>query len=653
MANLRVVISALNKASGDLAKVKGDIKDVGDAGKDAKGGVTGFADGIGSILGKAALVAGSVAAVATALREVYDLAKEGAELEYARTRFDNLAASIGTVSDALLSDLKDATGGMMSDAELVAGAADFMALGLAKSHDEVVRLTDVAGALGMNMNQLVLTLTNQTTMRFDALGVSVDGFQEKVKALEAAGLSANDAFKEAFLQQAEEQILKVGSAADSSIGAFQRMEAAQANYFNGLKQDLVEAGTWWAQFWEGVYNAKITERAYEALINQADALGIDTRALRLAVEGQAAFTKEVRKGVFVQDDSVKATAAGIAANQAAVDAMGEQVKYQTEMNIMRSRGTNANYDYSASEKVVAESIAYVRSELQQQADNITTLDTNYKGIINLGYKYTDILGEIEDNQVKIRELQANGSKESLAEADALIAKNEELKGSMTDLANQVTLDMFQATIAIGGVTEAELAAYMQMAIDMGLMSEEGAQAAITAYNNAIETINGYEIDEKTGNVSIDAVAAFVTLDLLQQYQLLDKEQRVFVKTYYGTSGGYDPYENYTGPGTAVGGSVNAGNPYTWQEYGYRGEVFVPSADGFVLSRADAERALARALYGGGSAISPEEIGKAVAQAMSGITSSKKGGNVYNLTMPTSSNPADVRTAFELMEAWGA
>ena len=52
-----------------------------------------------------------------------------------------------------------------------------------------------------------------------------------------------------------------------------------------------------------------------------------------------------------------------------------------------------------------------------------------------------------------------------------------------------------------------------------------------------------------------------------------------------------------------------------------------------------------------SAIDPDRIGKAVAQAMSGVTSNKKGGNVYNLTMPTSNNPADVRTAFELMEAW--
>ena len=133
-----------------------------------------------------------------------------------------------------------------------------------------------------------------------------------------------------------------------------------------------------------------------------------------------------------------------------------------------------------------------------------------------------------------------------------------------------------------------------MAIDMGLMSEEGAQAAITAYSNAVETINGYEIDEKTGNVSIDAVAAFVTLDLLQAYALKDKEARAIFKVQYeyGVPGDWQDEHDIGGPGTAVGGPVTAGAQYKWQEYGYRGEVFVPSADGFVLSRADAERALA-------------------------------------------------------------
>jgi len=70
--------------------------------------------------------------------------------------------------------------------------------------------------------------------------VSVDGFKEKVKALEDAGLSANDAFKEAFLQQAEEQVRKVGNAADSSIGGFMRLEAAVKNLGDQLKMGIAK-----------------------------------------------------------------------------------------------------------------------------------------------------------------------------------------------------------------------------------------------------------------------------------------------------------------------------------------------------------------------------------------------------------------------------
>lgn len=642
MANLQIVISALNKASGDLSKIKGDIKGVGDAGKDAKGGVNGFADGIGSVLSKAALAAGAIAAVGVAIKQVYDTAKEGAALEYARSRFDNLAESIGTVSDALLEDLRDATGGMMSDAELVAGAADFMALGLAKSHDEVVRLTSVAGALGMNMNQLVLTLTNQTTMRFDALGVSVDGFDAKVKALEASGLSANEAFTEAFLQQAEAQIAKVGNKAESSAGQIQIMESAFKNLGDAIKLTMADAMDGLApamtslanhmtenvrvgQQWEDVTNqlkeAKdsdlITGKEYNAMMRD---LGVHsgmgaatTEQLEKAMRYLAIATGE---GLDNTQDWAEANyegAEGMAAAQAAAGGLKQEVETLTEAQL----------------------------KMIEAHKGITSLESNYKGIIDLAYKYTDMLKDITE-QEEIMAKEPIGS-EKYEEAKG---KVEALKGSMADLANRVTLDMFQATIAIGGVTAAELSAYMQMAVDMGVMSKEGAQAAIDAYGKAIETINGYKIDEKTGNVSVDAVSAFATLDLLQQYSLLDKEQRVFVTTYYGTSHGYDPYND-----RAVGGAVTGGNPYVWQEYGYRGELFIPSVDGFVLSRADAERALARALYGGESAIDPEAIGKAVAKALSGITGNKQGGNVYNLTMPTSSNPADVRTAFELMEAW--
>jgi 2-polyprenyl-6-methoxyphenol hydroxylase-like FAD-dependent oxidoreductase len=58
--------------------------------------------------------------VAQALKQAYDTAKEGASLLYAEERFDSLAKSIGTTADVLMKDLRDATHGMVSDAELMA-----------------------------------------------------------------------------------------------------------------------------------------------------------------------------------------------------------------------------------------------------------------------------------------------------------------------------------------------------------------------------------------------------------------------------------------------------------------------------------------------------------------------------------------------------
>jgi hypothetical protein len=58
----------------------------------------------------------------------------------------------------------------------------------------------------------------------------------------------------------------------------------------------------------------------------------------------------------------------------------------------------------------------------------------------------------------------------------------------------------------------------------------------------------------------------------------------------------------------AGGTVSGANPYLWQEYGYRGEVFIPGQNGYVLSRADAKRIVSEAANEGGG----------------------KGGNTYNI-----------------------
>lgn len=224
----------LKKAKGGLEEFKGKAQSVAKPVNDIKSIIANYAVPIGA-------ATAAFGALAAATKQAWDAGKIGADLLYMQGKFDRLTASIGGTSDALLKDLRAATRGMVSDAQLVQSAGDFMALGLAKSRDEVVRLTTVAGALGMDMNQLVLTLTNQTTMRFDALGVSVDGFDAKVAALKKTGMDANAAFKEAFLQQAEEQLAKVGNKADTGAGAIARMDASVENLKNNLRKGLAPA----------------------------------------------------------------------------------------------------------------------------------------------------------------------------------------------------------------------------------------------------------------------------------------------------------------------------------------------------------------------------------------------------------------------------
>jgi uncharacterized protein YoxC len=516
-ARLRIVIDALNKAGDDLGKLKKDLQGVDkEAGKAEKS--TGkFGGGLQSMMGKVAIATAAVAAVSAALKQVYQTAREGADLLYVEDRFNNLTAVIGTTSDALMNDLRVATRGLKSDAELMQGAMDFMSLGLAKSHDEVVRLTSVAGALGMNMNQLVLTLTNRTTMRFDALGVSVDGFDDKVKALEASGLSAEEAFGEAFLQQAEEQIEKVGHAADSTKGSFDRLEAGIKTSMDNIKKDTAKAVEpiigWLADLTEGNNSFKEVKRQVDELY-------------------------ESHQITNTQWDELQRLLYNTAGGQ-------EQVQHFLELfpgAADRSAQAAANYyDYVILADEANEGLVDSTSRLEG-----ITLDAALAM-----QSYTEkLLFKMASEGL--------GSDEALALAEAmgLVDENTMFAASQMDLLRQ--------------------------RYDDGLISAEQYKDAVVALGGEIE-----KLQDKT-----------ITIDVklndphnIKGWKLTDQKATYTVRTVRTET---------TGAQRPTGGPVSANNPYLWQEYGYRGEVLVPSQNGYVLSRADAERIVAAGANRGGS-----------------------------------------------------
>ena len=605
MANLQIVISALNKASGDLNKVKQDITGVKDAGEKGGTAVEGFGDRLSGLIGKAALVTGAVVAVSAAMKEVYETAREGAELDYARDKFDALAESIGSTSTALLVDLRDATSGLVSDAELIEGAGQMMALGLAKTHDEAVRLATVAGELGMNMNQLVLTLTNQTTMRFDTLGVSVAGFDEKLQALKDTGMDVQDAFTEAFLQQAEEQIGKVGSVADSAVGSFKLLEAGIKNIGDAAKANLLDTLEPALEGIAGYFSEQGTiaqaDLAFENLVESMDAALIPSTALR--------------------QEFYKLTGPNGVLDPSKMDEFNALLEYYSGQVEIAKGGTqnwaDANYESAAGMAAAQAAAESGAPAIQSVADATNNADAAMRAYSK------SLLFKIASEG-----LSEEGAL-ALARAMGLVDQN--------TVAATEQVNFYQDLLAAGVITQRQ---YNLLVADLA--------------DNIENLPEGKNLEVTTNSEEVLAVLAEI-----EMRKFKPKSLTVNVDLDTSAVDGYRPPTKYgtitylpsQGMNQAVGGPVTAGQQYNWQEYGYRGEVFVPSADGFVLSRADAERALAKALYGGGSAVDPEAIGKAVAQALSGIVSRKNGGNVYNLTMPTSNNPADVRTAFELMEAW--
>lgn len=325
------------------------------------------------------LAIGAAGQFVEAAKKIYAVGRAGAELEYAQKKFDRLTASIGTTTEALMVDLREATRGTMSDAELMASAGDMMSLGLAKTHDQTVRLAKVTAGLGMDMNQLVLTLANQTTMRFDQLGVSIDGFDARLQKLKASGMDANAAFTEAFLQQAEIQLDKVGNSADESIGKFRRFEAATKNLADQMKKNATPAvaafaGAMASLLEQGAQNAAFDEATRG--MNQIEKAAFMAQGALLGLSDQEKATRDAfQKNRAAAEEMAAGLKNGLipAVTNASVASEGMELRFSAAGQAARSAAWSAA-DMAAS----AQQLAAAEQNLKVAQEQLATAQERWK-----------------------------------------------------------------------------------------------------------------------------------------------------------------------------------------------------------------------------------------------------------------------------------
>jgi hypothetical protein len=233
-----MAVTAQNKASDVLAKVKKDISGLDDAAGKASGGL--------GAMGKALGVAGIVAFGAKIAQVTSEIAQLGAQSLALKSSFDQVQGGAANAT-AILESLRSASRGMISDYDLMLSANKAALLGVADTAEEMSGLLQIAATRGRAMgisstqafNDIVTGLGRMSPLILDNLGITVDLEATTAKYAATLGKSA------AALTDAERKQALVNAVMESSASL---MEGANASAQNLAGSGFAQLNTAWGNF---------------------------------------------------------------------------------------------------------------------------------------------------------------------------------------------------------------------------------------------------------------------------------------------------------------------------------------------------------------------------------------------------------------------
>ena len=221
MADVDYEVAAKFTGEDDLRRGATAFEDMGNRGRRALDGIEEKARGGLGLLNLSAginVAKEAFGALSGAASAVMGALSEGAALADARGDFADLSAEINTTADALEGRLAQATGGLVTNAQLVADASNLMGLNLGLSEDYIVSITGAAAELDWNMEALADTLNTGATRGLKEMGLNITDVKARMAELEAQGVATDEAFRMAILEAAEEKIGRVGKKSEEAAG---------------------------------------------------------------------------------------------------------------------------------------------------------------------------------------------------------------------------------------------------------------------------------------------------------------------------------------------------------------------------------------------------------------------------------------------------
>lgn len=243
---VRVVISAqdsfsavMQKYSAAMGKAAADTKKMDDAGKQADGGLTGLNNTMNNLMG--------VFAGIQILNVVGDMVSLGNAANATTATFTALSGGAEAAATTMRS-LREATGGVVADTELMAGANRLLAMNIATTGQQAAELSAVAVNLGRAFGQdastaienFSLMIANQSLLRLDSLGISASAVRARMKELAAEfpNMDKQARFTQATLEQATLSVDRLGSSITAGQTPVAQLTTKFENFKTSIGQDL-------------------------------------------------------------------------------------------------------------------------------------------------------------------------------------------------------------------------------------------------------------------------------------------------------------------------------------------------------------------------------------------------------------------------------
>jgi hypothetical protein len=230
---IRLLLEARNNAAGALNQVQQQMQGLNKA-----AGIA--AAGMGAIASAAAI--NGIVQLGGA---IYDLAQNAANFAAVRNSFEGLAAGVGQNADQMLTSMRNASQGMVSDANLVLSANRAMLLGVADTGEEMGTLLEIARVRGRAMgldvsqafNDIVTGLGRMSPMILDNLGITVDMEGATAKYAQTLGTTSakltdaqrKQALLNEVIESSKDLLASKSSEGDAMAASFERAEASIAN----------------------------------------------------------------------------------------------------------------------------------------------------------------------------------------------------------------------------------------------------------------------------------------------------------------------------------------------------------------------------------------------------------------------------------------